>query len=177
MANKRFVFILLSLFIFPFFTYAQSGDSTITINVKDTNGAAIAGATAILTGRNLLARTSVTGSDGVARFENVPASDYQVSVNASGFPAIIRDIAKDDGRNPIEIVLSPGGISENVTVTATRTQVSTDDTAVPVSVIGREEIERKALNTIGDIFRTLPGTSTSNEGRVYAGWTATVYLS
>ncbi|MEO6050813.1 MAG: TonB-dependent receptor, partial [Pyrinomonadaceae bacterium] len=55
-------------------------------------------------------------------------------------------------------------IAENVTVTATRKQITSDETAVPVSIVGREEIERKAVNTISDIFRTLPGTSTVNEG-------------
>src|SRR6185436_2259311 len=55
-------------------------------------------------------------------------------------------------------------ISESVNVTATRTQVSSEDTAAPVSVVDREEIDRKGVNVIGDVFRTLPGTSTVNEG-------------
>ncbi len=138
-------------------------NQTITINITDANGAKVQGATVTLSGRSLLAKTAVSDSDGVASFENIADGDYQISVNARGFPTVIREIVGGDS-NPIDIVLSPGGISENVTVTATRTQVSTDDTAVPVSVIGREEIERRAVNTVGDIFRTLPGTSTVNEG-------------
>lgn len=64
----------------------------------------------------------------------------------------------------MEIVLAVGNIAETVTVTATRTQISTDDTAIPVSVVSREQLEQKTLNTIADIFRDLPGTSTVNEG-------------
>ncbi|HTH38349.1 MAG TPA: TonB-dependent receptor, partial [Pyrinomonadaceae bacterium] len=46
----------------------------------------------------------------------------------------------------------------------TRTEITTGESAVSVSVIDREEIDRKNINSIGDLFRTLPGTSTTNEG-------------
>jgi hemoglobin/transferrin/lactoferrin receptor protein len=60
--------------------------------------------------------------------------------------------------------LSIGNIAESVTVTATRTQVTTEETAVPVTVFSREKLERRNVNTIGEIFKDLPGTSTVNEG-------------
>jgi len=162
MANRRLFFVFFNLLILSISAFAQT--STITISIKDANRSPVAGATAVLTDKNYQTKTSVTGSDGTATFENVDAGDYKISVNASGFPAVIRDIPSGSVGIPFEIVLSPGDISESVTVTATRTQISTDDTAVPVTVIGREEIERRSVNTVGDIFRSLPGTSTVNEG-------------
>jgi hemoglobin/transferrin/lactoferrin receptor protein len=162
MANRRLFFVFFILLILSLSAFAQT--STITILVKDPNGSPVAGATAILTDKNYQTKTAATGVDGTATFENVELGNHKVSVNASGFPTVIRDITSANSVGPLEIVLSAGGISESVTVTATRTQVSTDDTAVPVSVIGREEIERRSVNTVGDIFRSLPGTSTVNEG-------------
>jgi outer membrane receptor protein involved in Fe transport len=53
---------------------------------------------------------------------------------------------------------------ETVTVTAARTQLSTEDSTSTVSVIDRLGIERRSLNSIGDLFRSLAGTSTNNEG-------------
>lgn len=162
MANKGLT-LLLSVLIITFTAAAQSGNSTITVNVKDSNGAAVAGATVTLTGRSILPRTTISDENGSASFSDLPQGERQVSVAATGFPAVLQKISAANDSS-IEVVLSPGGISENVTVTATRTQVSTEDTAVPVTVIDREKLERQPVNTVGDIFRNLPGTSTANEG-------------
>ncbi|MCA1602569.1 MAG: TonB-dependent receptor plug domain-containing protein, partial [Acidobacteria bacterium] len=35
---------------------------------------------------------------------------------------------------------------------------------MPVSVVERTELECRMPNTIGDLFRDLPGVSTANEG-------------
>lgn len=163
--NLRAILVgLATLFVLSLtgINFGQSG-SAITINVTDVNGAKVAGATITLSGRRLLPITAVTDNNGTVVFNEVTQDDLKVTIAAPGFPAVIREVSTG-GTGAVDIVLSPGGISENVTVTATRTQISTDDTAVPVSVIGREEIERRGVNTVGDIFRTLPGTSTVNEG-------------
>lgn len=149
---------------FTLITWAQAADSKISVIVKDQNGASVAGAKVVLSGRTLLPRITVTNSDGSADFENVPVGESRISVEATGFAAVLRDILSQETNRTVEIVLSAGNISENVTVTAARTQVTAAETAVPVSVLNREEIERKAVNTISDVFRTLPGTSTVNEG-------------
>lgn len=158
----RLVSLLMLLLAFSISAFSQTPSQTISVSVKDPNGDAIAGATVVLTVRNFQNRTSVTGSDGAARFENVESGDHRVSVTAPNFPSVIRDLGTADGA--IDVVLSPGGISENVTVTATRTQISTEETAVPVTVLGREQLDRRPVNTVGDLFRELPGTSTVNEG-------------
>ena len=132
------------------------------------------GANASVANAQIIARSKATGtkftttSDPVGnyRLENLPPGNYRLSVSAIGFSVTSQDIlVTDNAPAPnLEIKLSAGNISETVTVTATRTELATTETAVPVSVIGREELERRSLNTIGDIFRTLPGTSTVNEG-------------
>jgi outer membrane receptor protein involved in Fe transport len=162
MKYSRFFALSLSVLILFAGINAQTSGS-LNLVVKDVNGAMIPGATLVVTGQNGFIRNFATDAAGIARFENMPAGDYRIRVEAKGFPVELRTITVGD-KTAVEIALPLGTITENVTVTATRTQVTSDETAIPVSIVGREEIERKAVNSIGDVFRTLPGTSTVNEG-------------
>jgi hemoglobin/transferrin/lactoferrin receptor protein len=158
--------ILKPLFL-PFLLIALSvtiwgQGSVVSGRVEDSAQQPIAGATVAL--RNKLTgstRTTVTDSDGKYSFDGVSKGEFDVVATAKGFGRVSKDAPI--GVETV-ITLDPGQINETVTVTATRTEVTTEETAVPVSVVDREELDRKAINTIGDIFRTLPGTSTTNEG-------------
>lgn len=162
MSKNLFYSFIVSIFIFTLSVAAQS--PAISGTVKDQANYAVSGATVILRDLKTGAQR-VVSTDGEGRFSFNSAGDpsqYEVIVSSKGFGRFAKSLATGDG--DVQLMLTPGTISEAVTVTATRTQVLTSETAVPVSVIGREEIDRKAVNTIGDIFRTLPGTSTVNEG-------------
>ena len=141
-------------------TYALSG------RIADPNGEPVAGAKVTAQGKFGGAEVqAITNANGEFRFESLPAGDYRIRVEASGFSVASREIKIENSNiGGLEISLLIGNITETVTVTATRTQISTDETAVPVSVVGREDIKRKAVNTVGDVFRTLPGASTVGEG-------------
>jgi outer membrane receptor protein involved in Fe transport len=162
------LFILSGLCILVSWTsiFAQNSSDQLEVLVKDGNNAAVSGATVVLrNNRTTLQKSGITNVDGSFRFENLPVGEYRIRVEAKGFSIVEREVSvSGNAPNSLEIALSIAAISEDVTVTATRTQISTTETAVPVSVVEREEIERKAVNTIGDVFRTLPGTSTVNEG-------------
>lgn len=146
-------------------SFGQTPRGSVEVKVKDTADAVVSGANVKLMSPNGLERTASTGSDGSVRFNDLKPGTYRVQVDATGFPAVIRELTVDAaGSGLIDVILALGAIREDVTVTATRTQISSAETAVPVSIVGREEIQRKAVNTVGDIFRTLPGTSTSSEG-------------
>lgn len=162
------LFILSAICIFAGWTstFAQNNAFKLEVSIKDANNAAVSGAVVVLRTTGIASeRSGITDAGGNYRFENLPAGEYRIRVEAKGFSVVERGVSiSGSAPNLLEIALSVGAVSEDVTVTATRTQISTDETAVPVSVVGREEIERKAVNTIGDVFRTLPGTSTVNEG-------------
>lgn len=162
MKYYRFFAICLSVLILFAALRAQTSES-LTLVVKDANGALIPGASLVVISQNGFARNAVTDAAGTGHFENMPANEYRVRIEAPGFPVELRTITVSS-QTEMEIALPLGTITENVNVTATRTQVTSEDTAVPVSIVSREEIERKAVNTIGDVFRTLPGASTVNEG-------------
>ncbi len=161
------VSFLITVFIFfPAATaFAQSVSDRLEVLVRDANGAAVSGADILV--KNAHTGTEKRGStngEGRVRFE-AAAGTNRITARAQGFAVAEREISiGDEIPNLVEITLSLAGVTESVTVTATRTQISSEETAVPVSVVGREAIERKAVNTIGDVFRTLPGASTVNEG-------------
>ena len=162
----KFIFTFLFLAIGSFSTFSQTNQNNLSGHISDVGGASLADAKVVA--RNLLTGEQLnlqTDSSGNFSFENLPNGKYRVTVESAGFSSVSREISLDGNQaEKLEIVLAVGNINENVTVTATRTQVATIDTAVPVSVITRQNIEEKNVNTIGDIFRSLPGTSTVNEG-------------
>ncbi len=146
----------------------QSSISHLTLGgrVTDMNGAALPGTTVSLRqsgGR--FERTVTTDASGSFRFTELAQGQYRLSAGSVGFSDNTREITLAGNDSPqIEFKLQPGTITEKVTVTATRAETLATDTPVPVSVVEREEIERHALNTVGDLFRDLPGVSIANEG-------------
>lgn len=143
-------------------------EPTIGGRVTDANGASVAGATVVLRAQDAsgaAARTTTTDAAGEFRFEGVRAGKYRVVASNAGFSSAAETLSVTPGdARPLEIVLRPGAIAEQVTVTATRAETLTTDTPVPVSVIERAELEQRSLSTVGDLFRVLPGTATTGEG-------------
>ncbi|PYT00992.1 MAG: hypothetical protein DMF63_04830 [Acidobacteria bacterium] len=155
------VLFLFSLICFSISAFAQTG--SVRGTVIDSAGAPVAGATVMLREKSTRAERSVTtNASGEFSFESGCVTTCDVIVKANGFGTATVDAAAS--ATPLAITIEPQPLKEEVTVTAGRAELLTTETAVPVSVVDREEIDRKAVNTIGDIFRTLPGTSTANEG-------------
>lgn len=146
--------------------FSQTNQFSVAGNISDSNKAAIPNAAVIIRNQfNGAELQTVSDSEGNFAFERLAGGTYRLAVSAVGFSTLTREIVLDKNSvENLELTLSVGNISETVTVTATRTQISTTETAVPVSVVTREDIERSTPATIGDVFRDLPGTSTVNEG-------------
>lgn len=144
---------------------AQPAVAEIVLTVNDADGRAIPNASIKIEQGGVQVRIYVTDSTGTVRINDLSAGRYRILVSADGFASFLKevDLLPAQPLN-LPVTLRVGGITENVNVTATRTQITDTDTAVPVTVVGREQIEQRSVNTLGDIFRTLPGTSTVNEG-------------
>lgn len=156
---------IILLLAFSFIANSQTTTTALDITVKDTNGSVIPGAAVSVSSNGQLLRVAAAGGDGTVRIEKLPDGRYSVTVRAAGFPVAAREVTvTGSGPAVVDFQLSPGPLSETVTVTATRGQIASEDTAVPVSVLDRTQIDLKGVNTVGDLFRTLPGTSTVNEG-------------
>jgi TonB-dependent heme/hemoglobin receptor len=159
--NYKSIIILFVLTLFSVSAFAQTGK--IEGVVADSAGLPIPGATVVLRNKTTRAeRTTNTSAEGAFSFDTGCTDPCEVIVKANGFASKSVDVSSPG--TAMSITVDPQPIKEAVTVTAARAEILTSETAVPVSVIDREEIDRKAVNTIGDIFRSLPGTSTVNEG-------------
>src|SRR2546423_788405 len=128
-ANIFFTAVISLVFILSSWTViaAQSAPPPLDIVIKDANGAVVAGANLTITGKNGIVRTAATDRTGSGHFANLPDGEYRVKVEAPGFPTVLRDVTVNAGASKeIDIVLQLGTITEDVTVTATRTQVTSE---------------------------------------------------
>ena len=145
---------------------ATSPDGKVVGQIKDSTGDPIPGATIEL--KPSLAGSFfslVTDANGVFSVEDLHPGRYLVKISQPGFSTRTTEVEVQPGdATRFEIVLTPGLITETVTVTAARTELVAQDTPVPVSVIDRTQLERQPVATIGDLFRSLPGVSTASEG-------------
>jgi len=126
---------------------AVSG-SQISGVVKDTSGAAIPGAEVTVTKTDTGAvRTVFTGGDGSYVLPNLPVGPYQLKVALQGFSTYVRDgIVLQVSSNPeINVTLTIGTISEQVTVTAASSLVETHSTGVG-QVIDNQHVLEMPLN-------------------------------
>ena len=110
--------------------FGQEVTGSLVGTVKDTAGAAVAGATvtAIIPSQgDKLIRTVTTNDDGIFSIPNVPTNVYTITVEAASFKkAVQTDIKVDVGqRRSVDVTLEAGSISETVTVQADQVAVET----------------------------------------------------
>ena len=120
--------------------------------VKDESGSVVAGATVtVLTARHAVVATMVTDATGSFRFTDLAPGDYVVQVEAAGFG--LQRIAATVFANapPLSIVLDVDGVRETVTVTSEPGVAQDSAHAIqPVTVISREQLDRRAHNVIAE---------------------------
>lgn len=165
---RRCVLLLLPLLVSsPAIAAAQpAATGRITGTVLDLSGAAVPAATVRLrhaaSGSEVATRAD---ADGVFKVSDLASGSYFVTATAPGFSAATSLASLAAGRAAsVVLTLAPGSITEAVTVTATRSEIPPDRSPAPVTVITREALERRTLSGIGDLFRSLPGTESVNEG-------------
>jgi hypothetical protein len=141
------VLLTIGLFL-PRQARAQQDQGGITGFVKDTTGAAVAGAdvtvTNLDTGLVLHAKSSGSGSYSVAP---IKIGNYTVSAQASGFSTTTRSGVRVDiqERAEVNLALKVGAVSETVTVSDSAPLLQTQDAAVQ-QIITAHDIDTTALN-------------------------------
>jgi outer membrane receptor protein involved in Fe transport len=158
-ALLRFVRIAILTF-FSFASTVQSQSSTsasIEGVVVDQDGASLAGVLVGVSARSFNAQVR-SDTHGLFRFASVPQTIVTLSVFARGFARVERKLNPAlEGTSQLRIVLAPAPISEQVTVTATRTATRIGDTAASVSVLDSAELRTTAAITLDDALRQVPG--------------------
>ncbi len=164
--ESRFVSLSLILAVIISLTLsalAQS-DGTISGNVKDNNGAAIAGATVtIVNPVKNITQTASSSEDGIFVSPQLPPGTYMISVQKAGFKKIEKSnviLSTGDKLNVGDFVLEVGEVAETIQVQADvgQLQIKTES-GERSDVITNRQIRDIALNgrNILDLTKTVPG--------------------
>ena len=130
-------------------THAQQTTTSATLSgrVEDFNGAVLKGAA--LAARNLATgHEQATTSDGEGRFRfsYLPVGTYEITVDATGFARVIKQLTLTVGQAvDLPIKLAVGDIAENVNVTTDLPVIETVRTQLAETVLSRE-IDSLPLN-------------------------------
>lgn len=137
---------------------AQPAGASISGSVQDTQGGVLPGvavtALNIASGRLLEA---VTDEQGRYAFPAIGAGSYRVTARLAGFNESGRTIRVAPGESVrADFVLSLGGLSEEVTVTAARGERATAEVNQMVTVIGAKDIEQRRPQGVQEAFERAP---------------------
>ncbi|MGA2099020.1 MAG: carboxypeptidase-like regulatory domain-containing protein [Candidatus Acidiferrum sp.] len=168
MSSKRRIFIigcLLCLLAFvPSALFSQSASTGQVVGtVLDPSGAAVAGALVTLTDLSTNATRSASTND-VGRFilVDVPAGNFSVSINKTGFRVSkITDQAVSVGTTlTLNITLEIGSVAESVEVTASNAELQTLNATVGNTITGTALDSLPSLSRDASTFFTLqPGVA------------------
>src|ERR1044071_4621331 len=108
-------------------TVAAAQTARVEGVVRDSSGASVAGAHVELRAGSFSA-THDTDSQGNFLFDSVPGNAGTLNIRAQGFADVQQNWdAGSNGLAKLEIALSPASVSEQIFVTATRTQARLGD--------------------------------------------------
>ena len=142
------LFIITGLLVIISPAYGQVNTATLTGTATDITGGVLPGATITLTqvetGR---VRTSITNDEGRYVATNLEVGTYQLAAELVGFQTLVQEgIQLTVGaQRVLNVVLSPGNISERVIVTADAALVETTTTSVG-GLIDEQQIRDLPLN-------------------------------
>ena len=134
-----------------------TGDRRIEAIVLDAQGLPIVGAqvTATLPAANL--RRVATSANEHFTIEGLAPGLYTVRVSASGFQ--FQDVSVDlttQMSQSIEVRLRPSGITEQLTVTATRSEQRVADVPASINIVSSEQIQQSPAVVADDVLRQVP---------------------
>ncbi|HLF83079.1 MAG TPA: TonB-dependent receptor [Blastocatellia bacterium] len=126
--------------------------------VTDQNGAPVSGAEVTVAGQ---AATVTRTTDAEGRFVFDAAGDAaMLTIRARGFETASRVWnAADRDSARLKITLAAERLSEQMTVTASRTEARISDTAASVAVLSSEDLSTTSALTLDDALRQVPGFS------------------
>lgn len=144
--------LVVTFMALPAAASAEAGQSVSSAQisgvVRDSSGGALPGADVTVTKVDTGAvRSVVTGTDGAYVIPNLPVGPYQLKASLQGFNTYVQDgIVLQVSSNPqINVTLSVGAISEQVTVTANTTMVETHSTGIG-QVVDNQRVVELPLN-------------------------------
>ncbi|MGH9818723.1 MAG: carboxypeptidase regulatory-like domain-containing protein, partial [Pyrinomonadaceae bacterium] len=167
-----FFAVFFAAFLFSF-ANAQSGTTGVHGLVLDKNGAAIPGASVVLSNPETgFSRTVVSDANGSYSFPGIQPATYRVEVTASGFKKLVNSNAKAlvDSPNELNLTLEPGDVSVVVDVTSNSIEavINTQDASLGNNFEPRQITQLPTdLRRVADLLTLQPGVT--REGYVAGG--------
>jgi len=170
--SARFAFIVISGFLFSVTSQAQSNssDATISGELTDISGNPI---------NNVHVRVFAQGVDSAVPAQHtaissangsyslaLPAGSYRIYFEHPAFTSreVAVQLAAGENRK-LDMRLEIAPLSDNVVVTANLLPVETSQTAAPVDVVTRAEIDQRQLVSLSDALFAVPGAAIARTGR------------
>lgn len=157
MKRSRLLLALVSLSVLTASLQAQTNNRRIEATVLDEQGLPILGAQITATQRpGNLSRTATSATE---RFtlEGLAPGVYTVRISALGFQ--FQEVSVDlssQTTQAVEVRLRPAGITEQLVVTATRSEQRVADVPASVSIVSSEQIARSPAVVADDVLRQVP---------------------
>src|SRR5580765_5818469 len=145
---SRILFSFSALLVFCLAVFAQTGTSNITGTIRDSNGAAVPGAT--VTAKNDstgVTSTQTTTDSGLYSFSSLPVGNYTITVEKQGFKTLQKTSNALQVGEPLTVdgTLEIGQVSEVVTVQGGAEQLQTANATLG-NVVEQKAIEALPLN-------------------------------
>jgi len=157
------VFVCLSLIVPAF---AQSGGA-ISGNVTDASGSAVESAKIVL--KNVATQTeqtATTDASGRYQLNDLTTGVYRVRVEKAGFSTAARNLTLADPSEKVEanFELSPGAISDQVSITAARGERDALEIPVRAETITEDQLVRQNNTATQDALTTVPNITPVGNG-------------
>jgi outer membrane receptor protein involved in Fe transport len=134
--------------------FAQNGARSVSGTVRDQGGAVVVGAEVVVSGSGFL-KSALTDQDGRFLFKEVPETALTLRVDAPSFASFNKSLGAQE--RTAEVTLQPKALSQEINVTANRSEMILGETAESVNLLPHEEVAVTAATTVDDMLRQVPG--------------------
>jgi len=109
--------------------------------------------------------SAVTDAAGAFAIHGLPASRYDVHVEAAGFRAEpLPVVMAADETKDIEIALTVSAVTESIVVSAAQSEVPRSKAPASLTVFSREDLEVRQIQGVADALRLVPGMVVNRSG-------------
>ncbi len=159
------LFLLLVTLFITLFTAAPALAGPITGKIVDPDGRAVAGAVIVLLDGTAIVSRGATDASGRFTLGAPDRGEYELRVAAEGFRAEPVRVTPSAGTRELgEIALHISAVSESLVVSAAQVEIPLSTTSSSVTVITREDLEKRQVESVADALRMVPGLTVSANG-------------
>jgi outer membrane receptor protein involved in Fe transport len=159
MLNRQTIRLMAILFWAIGLPCSSAQTAPVAGTVRDASGAVIANASVVLNSGSYKVEVK-TDASGHFLFSAVPATSGTVEISRKGFNPVRQSWnAVPDTTVSLEIVLQPATASEQVTVSAARTEVRLSETPGSTILLGHADVAATPALRVDDVLRQVPGFS------------------